>query len=311
MRRRASTRFSCTRLPLAASRTYTAPGYSLGPLWTAACRRSRLSSRTTSGKLSVLATRTGMPSSSTEMLGSGVMTERALWSTRLPLRLPRMRPSLPFSRLVTDRSARLVALTLAIATPPVVLLLMYVMQFCCSTIVSAVSVSAFAPAARRCFSRLLAFTICASWMVRSSSRRRPELFLAGGRTAMGGTGSTDSSSASGFARPANLASASGTRRNSASTCPASIVTRCAGVSPSIFQPSSNAADLSQCTVSARRARQAGHALTPDLAHAATTVWKRLMFDTRRLASSFTSSGSLFGSRSAPQRVQMQLRNFLT
>ena len=40
----------------------------------------------------------GTPSSSMPMFGSGVMTVRAEKSTRLPMRLPRTRPSLPLSR---------------------------------------------------------------------------------------------------------------------------------------------------------------------------------------------------------------------
>jgi len=39
----------------------------------------------------------GTPSSSMPMLGSPVITVRAEKSTRLPMRLPRMRPDLPFS----------------------------------------------------------------------------------------------------------------------------------------------------------------------------------------------------------------------
>lgn len=38
----------------------------------------------------------GTPSSSMAMLGSPLMTVRAEKSTRLPIRLPRTRPSLPY-----------------------------------------------------------------------------------------------------------------------------------------------------------------------------------------------------------------------
>ena len=53
-----------------------------------------LNSLTTSGNVRFMAMRRGTPSSSMLMLGSGVMTVRAEKSTRLPMRLPRMRPSL-------------------------------------------------------------------------------------------------------------------------------------------------------------------------------------------------------------------------
>ena len=46
----------------------------------------------------------GTPTSSMARLGSGVITVRAEKSTRLPIRLPRMRPSLPLSRCEMDLS---------------------------------------------------------------------------------------------------------------------------------------------------------------------------------------------------------------
>ncbi|SRR5258708_2198778 len=51
-----------------------------------------------SGYVSVIATLFGTPTSSSMMFGSPVMTVRDEKSTRLPMRLPRKRPSLPFSR---------------------------------------------------------------------------------------------------------------------------------------------------------------------------------------------------------------------
>ena len=48
----------------------------------------------------------GTPSSWMLMLGSGVITVRAEKSTRLPMRLPRMRPSLAFRRAVMDLMGR-------------------------------------------------------------------------------------------------------------------------------------------------------------------------------------------------------------
>ena len=67
---------------------------------------------TVSGNVMFSAMLHGTPSSSTDRLGSGVMTLRALKSTRLPIRFPRMRPPLPFSRslmLFTGRPLRMVA----------------------------------------------------------------------------------------------------------------------------------------------------------------------------------------------------------
>ena len=61
---------------------------------------------TISGKVRFIAIFSGTPSSSMSMLGSGVMTLRAEKSTRLPIRLPRMRPSFDFSRSVSDRNGR-------------------------------------------------------------------------------------------------------------------------------------------------------------------------------------------------------------
>mmetsp|Transcript_65534 Transcript_65534/g.131836 ORF Transcript_65534/g.131836 Transcript_65534/m.131836 type:complete len:223 (-) Transcript_65534:699-1367(-) len=48
----------------------------------------------------------GTPTSSKLKMGSAVMTDRALKSTRLPMRLPRMRPSLPLMRCAMVLSKR-------------------------------------------------------------------------------------------------------------------------------------------------------------------------------------------------------------
>ena len=63
---------------------------------------SMLKGVTASGKVRLRAMLHGTPSSSMPMLGSPVMTVRAEKSTRLPIRLPRMRPSLPLSRWLMD-----------------------------------------------------------------------------------------------------------------------------------------------------------------------------------------------------------------
>ena len=48
----------------------------------------------------------GTPTSSMARFGSPVITVRAEKSTRLPMRLPRTRPSLPFKRCEMDLSGR-------------------------------------------------------------------------------------------------------------------------------------------------------------------------------------------------------------
>ena len=92
--------------PLRVVWTLLQPGYRYAPLRTRACSAVRLNSVTTSGKVSLWAMICGTPSWSRSRFGSGVMTDRAEKFTRLPLRLPRMRPSLPLIRLFTHLSAR-------------------------------------------------------------------------------------------------------------------------------------------------------------------------------------------------------------
>lgn len=60
---------------------------------------------TVSGKVRFCAMVQGTPSSSMPMLGSPVITVRAEKSTRLPMRLPRMRPPLPLRRCRQRRKA--------------------------------------------------------------------------------------------------------------------------------------------------------------------------------------------------------------
>lgn len=67
---------------------------------------SILNGVTISGKVRFCAMVRGTPIVSMGRLGSGVMTVRAEKSTRLPIKLPRMRPSLPFSRCLIDLSGR-------------------------------------------------------------------------------------------------------------------------------------------------------------------------------------------------------------
>ena len=71
-----------------------APGYTLLPLRINVYKRLILYLLTTSGNVKFIAILYGTPSSSMLKLASGLMTERALKSTRLPIKLLRMRPSL-------------------------------------------------------------------------------------------------------------------------------------------------------------------------------------------------------------------------
>ena len=65
---------------------------------TSARASARLHCITGMGTVSFCATTSGMPTWSTSIWLSGLITERAEKSTRLPMRKPRKRPSLPFSR---------------------------------------------------------------------------------------------------------------------------------------------------------------------------------------------------------------------
>lgn len=77
------------------------PGEGIVPVPSTA-DRSMLYGVTVSGKVSMRASDRGTPTWSMLMRGSGVITVRALKSTRLPIRLPRMRPSLPLRRWLID-----------------------------------------------------------------------------------------------------------------------------------------------------------------------------------------------------------------
>ena len=59
---------------------------------------------TISGNVMFCATERGTPTWSIRKFGSGVMTVRAEKSTRFPIKLPRIRPSLPFKRAFSDFS---------------------------------------------------------------------------------------------------------------------------------------------------------------------------------------------------------------
>mmetsp|Transcript_18841 Transcript_18841/g.58615 ORF Transcript_18841/g.58615 Transcript_18841/m.58615 type:complete len:202 (+) Transcript_18841:923-1528(+) len=152
---------------------------------------------------------TGTPTSSIEMLGSAVMTVRALKSTRLPIRLPRMRPSLPFRRWQMDLMGR-PERCVATGTPGTVLS-MYVITWYCTSFVYSARMCAGAPSWSCDTSLALARTISLSLCVRSSSERAPSMATEG-RTGGGGTGSTVSTIQSGRAyvgsSPSSLTSSS-------------------------------------------------------------------------------------------------------
>ena len=61
---------------------------------------------TVTGLVKFLAILSGTPSSLIDNCGSGVITERALKSTRFPIRLPLTRPAFPFNRSLIDFRGR-------------------------------------------------------------------------------------------------------------------------------------------------------------------------------------------------------------
>ena len=79
-----------------------APGYSSCPFKTSFSKKALLILLTRTGFVIFFAIFIGIPSSRIEMLGSAVITERALKSTRLAIRLPLIRPLLPLRRSLID-----------------------------------------------------------------------------------------------------------------------------------------------------------------------------------------------------------------
>ena len=168
---------------------------------------------TRSGTVSVFAMDRGTPTWSMDRFGSAVMTVRALKSTRLPMRLPRMRPSLPLSRwriVFSGLPPRCRSWTpsLALASLSKRALTLYWSSS------SNWETTWFASPARQSDSSVLfALTMFTSWCVRSSSDRAFEsLSWMDGRTWGGATGSTVMRSHSGRAnlgsRPSIFASLS-------------------------------------------------------------------------------------------------------
>ena len=81
-----------------------APGCLSGPVLTSLVRNPLLFSLTTTGFVIFLAIFKGTPSCLIDKLGSGVITERALKSTLLPIRFPLTLPVLPFNLSFIDLS---------------------------------------------------------------------------------------------------------------------------------------------------------------------------------------------------------------
>mmetsp|Transcript_7611 Transcript_7611/g.21334 ORF Transcript_7611/g.21334 Transcript_7611/m.21334 type:complete len:210 (+) Transcript_7611:4072-4701(+) len=160
----------------------------------------------------------GTPTWSTLRFGSAVITVLAEKSTRFPIKLPLIRPSLPLSRCLIVFNGfppRCFSCTpsLALASLSNNALTLY-----WSNSSNWDTMWGASPARHNCSKVLLAFTMFTSWCVRSSSDRwfeSPSCTL--GRTWGGGTGNTVSRSHSGRAcrgsRPSSLASRSDTFRS--------------------------------------------------------------------------------------------------
>ena len=78
----------------------------MGPTSTSPLSTSKLYGVTTSGMVKFVAMLQGTPSWSMSITESPVMTVRAEKSTRLPIRLPRTRPSFPLRRSEMDLIGR-------------------------------------------------------------------------------------------------------------------------------------------------------------------------------------------------------------
>mmetsp|Transcript_12103 Transcript_12103/g.35974 ORF Transcript_12103/g.35974 Transcript_12103/m.35974 type:complete len:210 (-) Transcript_12103:668-1297(-) len=143
----------------------------------------------------------GTPTWSTDRFGSAVMTVRAEKSTRLPMRLPRRRPSLPLRRwrmVLRGLPPRCFSCTpsLAFASLSKSALTLY-----WSSSSNWDTMWGASPAVTSCSSVRLALTTLTSWCVRSSSERWFESPSAtDGRTWGGGTGRTVTKSHSGRAK---------------------------------------------------------------------------------------------------------------
>ncbi len=79
-----------------------APGHTSGPFCTNLVKKSLFLLFTTTGLVIFIAILIGTPSSLIEILGSAVITERALKSTRLAIKFPLILPPFPFNLSLID-----------------------------------------------------------------------------------------------------------------------------------------------------------------------------------------------------------------
>ena len=128
----------------------------------------------------------GTPTWSMRRFGSGVITARAEKSTRFPIRLPRIRPSLLFSLCLIDFNGRPLLCT-ALGSPGRSLSL-NVATWYCSILMSSAMMCEADPFCSLRISWLLALTMSASLCVRSSWHRALPCITTEGRTGSGGTG---------------------------------------------------------------------------------------------------------------------------
>jgi len=151
-----------------------------------------------------LATHSGTTSSSTLTFGSGEITVRPEKSTRLPLKFPRKRPSLPFNRLHTERIGRPFG-----KLRPETSELMNTEHFSCKKFHASSSAFGWPPRFIWFSSMLLASTISLMLSVRSSSLVPLSPMLTVGRMQIGGTGTRVMTKCSGCTIPNNSRSWAG------------------------------------------------------------------------------------------------------
>mmetsp|Transcript_5070 Transcript_5070/g.20351 ORF Transcript_5070/g.20351 Transcript_5070/m.20351 type:complete len:219 (-) Transcript_5070:623-1279(-) len=164
------------------------PGGGCGPFSTSFLKRSMLYGVTVSGYVMFSAMDHGTPSSSSIRLGSGVITVRAEKSTRLPIKLPRIRPAFPLSRSEMDLIGRPDRVS-ARGMPATVLSMNVMMWYCSSSVNSPMTCCGAPFCSCRC-KFLFVRTISISFTVRSSSERVDASNATEGRTGCGGTGRT-------------------------------------------------------------------------------------------------------------------------
>ena len=188
-----------------------APGCSVGPFATRALSSWILKGVTRVGTVKFIATLLGTPTWWIPKLGSAVMTVRAEKSTRFPIKLPRIRPSLALSLwLNVFRGRPLRCVTCGI---PRNSLFMKAAQLCCSACSNCSTMMLGSPFFMAVLRAMLHLTMLTSWCVKSSSDElAPPPITTEGRTWRGGTGMTEMHIHSGLAHvtssPSDLISSS-------------------------------------------------------------------------------------------------------